>query len=226
MTLLLKKAQQRFKQALQLVVLMGFSVAHAGSYDDFFVAIKRNDANAVTTLLNRGFDANTLDKDGNSALFLAVREPSIEVATVLIQWPQTEVESRTAKDESPLMIASLKGLTDVCTALIARGADVNKTGWTPLHYAATMGHVPVIALLLENYAYIDAESPNGSTPLMMAAHYGSVESVQQLLSAGADPLLKNEKGLTAIDFAYAAKREDVAKLIAASVRARSPKGVW
>lgn len=226
MTLLLKKAQQRFKQALQLVVLMGFSVAHAGSYDDFFVAIKRNDANAVTALLNRGFDANTLDKDGNSALFLAVREPSIEVATVLIQWPQTEVESRTAKDESPLMIASLKGLTDVCTALIARGADVNKTGWTPLHYAATMGHVPVIALLLENYAYIDAESPNGSTPLMMAAHYGSVESVQQLLSAGADPLLKNEKGLTAIDFAYAAKREDVAKLIAASVRARSPKGVW
>jgi uncharacterized protein len=226
MTLLLKKAQKRFKQALQLVVLMGFSVAHAGSYDDFFVAIKRNDANAVTTLLNRGFDANTLDKDGNSALFLAVREPSIEVATVLIQWPQTEVESRTAKDESPLMIASLKGLTDVCTALIARGADVNKTGWTPLHYAATMGHVPVIALLLENYAYIDAESPNGSTPLMMAAHYGSVESVQQLLSAGADPLLKNEKGLTAIDFAYAAKREDVAKLIAASVRARSPKGVW
>jgi uncharacterized protein len=226
MTLLLKKAQKRFKQALQLVVLMGFSVAHAGSYDDFFVAIKRNDANAVTTLLNRGFDANTLDKDGNSALFLAVREPSIEVATVLIQWPQTEVESRTAKDESPLMIASLKGLTDVCTALIARGADVNKTGWTPLHYAATMGHVPVIALLLENYAYIDAESPNGSTPLMMAAHYGSVESVQQLLSAGADPLLKNEKGLTAIDFAYAAKREDVAKLIAASVRERSPKGVW
>jgi uncharacterized protein len=226
MTLLLKKAQKRFKQALQLVVLVGFSVAHAGSYDDFFVAIKRNDANAVTTLLNRGFDANTLDKDGNSALFLAVREPSIEVATVLIQWPQTEVESRTAKDESPLMIASLKGLTDVCTALIARGADVNKTGWTPLHYAATMGHVPVIALLLENYAYIDAESPNGSTPLMMAAHYGSVESVQQLLSAGADPLLKNEKGLTAIDFAYAAKREDVAKLIAASVRARSPKGVW
>jgi uncharacterized protein len=226
MTLLVKKAQKRFKQALQLVVLMGFSVVHAGSYDDFFVAIKRNDANAVTTLLNRGFDANTLDKDGNSALFLAVREPSIEVATVLIQWPQTEVESRTAKDESPLMIASLKGLTEVCTALIARGADVNKTGWTPLHYAATMGHVPVIALLLENYAYIDAESPNGSTPLMMAAHYGSVESVQQLLSAGADPLLKNEKGLTAIDFAYAAKREDVAKLIAASVRARSPKGVW
>ncbi len=217
---------QYIKFVVQTLVLIGFSVAHAGSYDDFFVAVKRNDAGAVSSLLNRGFDANTVDKDGNSALYLAVREPSIDVATVLIRWPQTQVETRTAKDESPLMIASLKGLTDVCAALIARGADVNKTGWTPLHYAASSGQVAVIALLLENYAYIDAESPNGSTPLMMAAHYGTTEAVQHLLSAGADPLLKNEKGLTAIDFAYAAKREDVANLIAASVRAKAPKGVW
>lgn len=214
------------KYAIQLLVLMGFSLAHAGSYDDFFVAVKRNDADTVASLLNRGFDPNTVNQDGNTGLFLAIREPSIETAKVLIKWPKTDVESRTAKDESPLMIASLKGLTDVCSALIARGADVNKTGWTPLHYAATTGQVAVIALLLDNYAYIDAESPNGSTPLMMAAHYGSAESVQQLLSAGADPLLKNEKGLTAIDFAYAAKREDVAKIIAESVRSRSPKGVW
>ncbi|WP_210546425.1 ankyrin repeat domain-containing protein [Rhodoferax sp. PAMC 29310] len=222
----MKKVIQRIKYVVQVFVLIGFSAANAGSYDDFFVAIKRNDAETVSSLLNRGFDSNTVDKDGNAALYLAVREPSIAVATVLIKWPKTQVESRTAKDESPLMIASLKGLTEICAALIARGADVNKTGWTPLHYAATTGQVKVIALLLENYAYIDAESPNGSTPLMMAAHYGSVESVQDLLSAGADPLLKNEKGLTAIDFAYAAKREDVAKLIAASVRAKAPKGVW
>jgi ankyrin repeat protein len=214
------------RYSLQLLVLMGLSLAHAGSYDDFFIAIKRNDASAIATLLNRGFDANTVNQDGHTGLFLAIREPSIETAEVLIKWPKTQVESRTAKDESPLMIASLKGLTNVCAALIARGADVNKTGWTPLHYAATGGQVAVIALLLDNYAYIDAESPNGSTPLMMAAHYGSAQAVQQLLSAGADPLLKNEKGLTAIDFAYAAKREDVAKLIAAAVRARSPKGVW
>lgn len=218
------QALNRFKQAVQLWVLIGLSVAHAGSFDDFFSAIKRNDADGVTTLLNHGFDANTLDANGNTGLYLAVREPSTQVAQVLIQWPQTQVESRTVKDESPLMMAALKGLPELCEQLIARGADVNKTGWTPLHYAATTGQVAVIHLLLEHYAYIDAESPNGSTPLMMAAHYGSVESVQQLLSAGADPLLKNEKGLTAIDFAYGAHRADVAKLIAATVRERSPKG--
>ena len=212
------------RYAVQLLVFVGVSWAHAGSFDDFFTAIKRDDADTVTTLLSRGFEANTVDANGNTGLFLAIKEPSLKVANVLIQWPSTQVESRTAKDESPLMMASLKGLTEVCAKLIARGADVNKTGWTPLHYAATTGQVAVINMLLENYAYIDAESPNGSTPLMMAAHYGSTESVQQLLSAGADPLLKNEKSLTAIDFANAASRPEVAKLIAASVRARAPKG--
>ena len=218
------KAFNRLKYALQLFVLVGVSWAHAGSFDDFFMAIKRNDTEALVTLLNRGFDANTVDANGNSGLFLAIREPSLNVADVLIKWPKTQVESRTLKDESPLMLASLNGMTDVCAALIARGADVNKTGWTPLHYASTKGQVAVIALLLENYAYIDAESPNGSTPLMMAARYGSVDSVKQLLSAGADPLLKNKKGLTAIDFAQGVERADVANLIAAAVRARAPKG--
>jgi ankyrin repeat protein len=220
------KTLNHIKFLVQLIVLMGFSLAHAGSYDDFFIAIKRNDADAIVTLLNRGFDANTIDTNGNAGLFLAIREPSLKVAEVLIKWPKTKVESRTAKDESPLMMASLKGFVDVCVKLISRGADVNKTGWTPLHYASTTGQVAVIELLLENYAYIDAESPNGSTPLMMAAHYGSPESVQQLLAAGADPLLKNEKGLTAIDFAHGANRADVAKIISTFVRARAPKGVW
>ncbi len=221
-----KKSLARLKYAVQLLVLIGVSAVYAGSYDDFFVAIKRNDPEAIATLLSRGFDANTVDASGNTGLFLAIKEPSLKVAEVLIKWPKTHVESRTSKDESPLMMASLKGLTDVCAQLIARGADVNKTGWTPLHYAATTGQMAVIDLLLENYAYIDAASPNGSTPLMMAAHYGSAESVQQLLTAGADPMLKNEKGLTAIDFANGANRSEAAKIIAAFVRARAPKGVW
>src|SRR4029079_2040883 len=109
---------------------------------------------------------------------------------------------------------------------IERDADVNKTGWTPLHYAATNGHLPVIELLLENHAYIDAESPNGTTPLMMAAHYGTPAAVKLLLDSGADPTLKNQLGLTALDFAFRGERKDAAALIAAAVRSARPKGKW
>lgn len=214
------------KKCIYLIVLFGFSVANAGSYDDFFMAIKRDDSGTIIGLLERGFDPNTLNPAGEPGLLLAVKEPSIKVAEVLINWPKTDVELRNKQDESPLMMAAFKGLLDLSKKLIARDADVNKTGWTPLHYAATHGHLEVIAFLLDKHAYIDAESPNGSTPLMMAAHYGTPEAVSLLLDAGADPLLKNQQGLSAIDFAQRAKRQDVAEIVAAAIRAKKPKGTW
>lgn len=215
-----------FKLFLYLIVLYSYSVSHAGSYDDFFSAIKNDDAPAVRALLQRGFDPNTLNPKAQYGLMLALREPSLKVAAVLINWPQTKVEVRTEQDESPLMLASLKGWIEICQQLIERDADVNKPGWTPLHYAATNGHLAVMNLLLEHHAYIDAASPNGTTPLMMAAHYGTAEAVKLLLEAGADPLLKNIQNLTAIDFAQRANRPDAADIIAASIRAHQPKGSW
>ena len=124
------------------------------------------------------------------------------------------------------MFASLDGHLELAKLLITRGADVNKPGWAPLHYAATRGHLAVMNLLLENHAYIDASSPNGTTPLMMAAFYGTPSAVKLLLEAGADPLIKNEQGLTAIDFAHRNQRQDSADIIAAFVRAKQPKGKW
>jgi ankyrin repeat protein len=218
--------RSHIKKLIYLVVLLGHSLLHAGSYDDFFVAIKQDNAAAVTNLLQRGFDPNTPNPEGLPGLYLALREPSLKVAETLIAWSKTNVEIRTAQDESPLMMAALKGHLDLARKLIERGADINKTGWTPLHYAATNGHLAIMELLLENHAYIDAESPNGSTPLMMAAHYGTPAAVKLLLEAGADPSLKNQLGLTAIDFAHRANRKDSAELIAASVRAAQPKGKW
>jgi ankyrin repeat protein len=148
------------------------------------------------------------------------------VISVLLGSSKVNVEPRTEQDESPLMLAALKGLTDLCRQLIALGADVNKPGWTPLHYAATNGHLATMELLLDEHAYIDAASPNGTTPLMMAAHYGTPAAVKLLLDGGADPALKNEQGLSAIDFAQRASRSDVAELIAAVIRGRQPKGSW
>lgn len=215
-----------FRFLAYTLVVIGFSSAAAGSYEDFFVAIKRDDPKTVQSLLQRGFDANTLDPAGASGLILALAEPSLKAAQVLIEWPKTKVETRNAADESPLMMAALKGHLQAAKSLIARDADVNKTGWAPLHYAATNGHLDIMRLLLDNHAYIDAESPNKTTPLMMAASYGSAEAVKLLLESGADPALRNMQGLSAIDFAQKANRKDVADLIAGAVRGQQPRGRW
>ncbi|MGE4243037.1 ankyrin repeat domain-containing protein [Ramlibacter sp.] len=209
------------------LVVIAFSSARAGSYEDFFQAIMRDRAPVVATLLQRGFDANTLNEKGEHGLFIALREGSLKVADVLVKWPKTNVEWRNGVDESPLMMASLHGRMDMVRKLVARDADVNKTGWTPLHYAATNGHLDVMAFLLEHHAFVDSESPNKTTPLMMAAHYGSIEAVKLLLDEGADPTLKNELGLTAIDFANRTQRRDVVELVNAAMRrsASSPSTV-
>jgi uncharacterized protein len=110
--------------------------------------------------------------------------------------------------------------------LIARDADVNKTGWAPLHYAATAGNLEIMQILLDENAYIDAESPNKSTPLMVAAQYGSTQAVKLLLEAGADPTLRNELGLSAVEFAQRGNRPDAASLISSAIRSRQPKGKW
>lgn len=215
-----------FRNIFYLIVFIGFSSVQAGSYDDFFTAVRQNDVGTITALLLRGFDPNTVDPKGRPGLILAIQAESLKVAEVLIRWPSTKVEVRNAADESPLMLAALAGDVRMCRMLIEKDADVNKTGWTPLHYAATHGHLEVMNLLLEENAYIDAGSPNGSTPLMMAARYGTPEAVKLLLEAGADPSLVNELGLSALDFATQASRSDSAQLLSNFVRRSQSKGTW
>jgi ankyrin repeat protein len=209
-----------FKYALYLIVLFCFIPVYAGSYDDFFEGLKTDEVRVVANVLARGFDPNTLSFDGQYPLVLAIRRPSPAVLDLLLRTKGLRAEVRTAKDESPLMLASMVGMVEVCKRLIALDADVNKTGWTPLHYAASGGHIEVIKLLLSHSAYIDAESPNLTTPLMMAAMYGSPQAVELLLAEGADANLKNQKGMTALDFADVADRQASAKILVRHMIAR------
>ncbi|MEC5213384.1 ankyrin repeat protein [Polaromonas sp. CG_9.5] len=219
-----------FKIALKgLLCLIMFSVlgtANSGSYDDFFKAVKQDNAKKVKDLLINGFDANTPDAKGMTGLHLAVLEPSPKAALMLIDWAKTDVNKLNKKGESALMLAALKGNQEIAEKLIKKGGDVNKTGWTPLHYAATGGSVPLINLLLENSAYIDAGSPNSTTPLMMAAMYGTSAAVDFLLQEGADPSIKNQQVLTALDFAQRGSRPDAVKAIVAALKSKHPAGQW
>jgi ankyrin repeat protein len=221
------------KKRVVLKCLLSLSVlgpsAWASSYDDFFSAIKRNDPDALASLAGRGFDLNTLDPGGQHPLYLALRDESDRVAMFLLSRPEVKVEHRNAKGESPLMMAALKGKLELVRRLIDRKAEVNKPGWAPLHYAATHPgerSLPVVRLLLEHHAFIDAQSPNGSTPLMMAALYGHPQVVRLLLEEGADTAMKNEQGLSAIDFANRAGRKETADAIAAAIRAKQSTGRW
>ncbi|AVS91302.1 hypothetical protein C8246_05205 [Paracidovorax avenae] len=204
--------------------------AHAGAYDDFFTAIVRDQGDDITALVRRGFDPNTRNPKGDVGLTLALQQGSMKAFDALMAAPGIKVEARNAKDESPLMIACLRGQVAAVRALIAKDGDVNKTGWTPLHYAAsgtTDQQLEITRLLIDQSAYIDAESPNGTTPLMMAVSYGRADVARFLVEQGADPTIKNQLGLTAADFARRAARQDMVDLVAQALQRRQPnRGKW
>jgi uncharacterized protein len=214
-----KNPFNRFRRVTQLVIAVGFCAsAAAGSYEDFFRAAAIDDASTVRALIQRGFDANSRDPEGQTALYLALRSENFNVAEALLNERSVDLNALNAADESALMMAALKGQTDWTRRLIDRGAQVNKPGWSPLHYAASGPDTAAVKLLLDRGSAIDAESPNRTTPLMMASQYGSEASVDLLLARGADPKVRNDRGLSAGDFARLAKREALAARLDALAR--------
>ncbi|CAM5784608.1 ankyrin repeat domain-containing protein [Ottowia pentelensis] len=204
--------------------------APAWAYDtgDFVRAILQDNEGAMRRILEDGFDPNTKTDKGVPGLYLALEEDSLKVARLLVAARRTKGEQRNTKDESVLMMAAYKGDLDIARALIDKDADVNKPGWTPLHYAATKGHLKMMDLLLEHYAFIDAQAPNGNTPLMMAAFYSTPEAVKLLIQAGADVNMRNSGGKTALDLAQMSNHRNSADLIIEALRRAQgvPRGQW
>ena len=208
-----------FKYFVYLYVLIGFSWSNAGSYEDFFSAIHFDHPEVIEKLLARGFDPNTPNEKGAPGLVAALQSEAPKSALLLAKHPKTNVELANSSGETPLMLAAIQNQLELARLLIDRGAEVNRKGWTPLHYAATRGHREMMRLLLDHDAYIDSESPNGTTPLMMAAYSGSPLSVKLLLEEGADPTLVNDGNVSALDLAVSAEREQSALYIRAFINA-------
>ncbi|MCB1996357.1 MAG: ankyrin repeat domain-containing protein [Rhodoferax sp.] len=200
-----------FKFVAYLILGIGFSIARADTPADLFKAVEIDAPHLVTQALVAGVDPNVRDDKGQVALFVALRGESLQAAEALLAHPGTDVDAANANGETPLMMAALRGQLPWMQRLIERGAAINKSGWTPLHYAASGPSVPAVELLVGRGAVLDARSPNGTTPLMMAARYGAIDAADLLLAKGADPALRNERDLTAADFATAAGREPLAQ---------------
>lgn len=78
-------------------------------------------------------------------------------------------------------------------------------GRTALHVAAAYyACEPLCTALLNAGADINARTNDGTTPLMLAAKSAKLRLVKLLIEKGADPMLKDNKGKTAYDYALTA----------------------
>jgi hypothetical protein len=206
-----KNLIKHFRFVFYLIVFAGFVSAHAGSYDEFFAAIKRDHPAMMKGLLAQGFDPNTVDEVGSPGLVFALRIESYGVASVLIDNPKLLVDAVNPQGETALAMACLRGQQALAARLVQRGAAINREGWSPLHYAAAGEDEHMVAWLLQRGAAVNATAPNGNTPLMMAAQTGASASVEMLLAKGADVNRLNLMNLSAADIAEQAGRDNQAQ---------------
>ncbi len=196
-----------FKYAIYLFAAATISCAHASPQEDLFIAVNRDDAGAVNRVLQAGADPNAQDDKGRTMLGFALLNESNKAAEALLASPKLDINKLNRVGESALMIAALRGNLDWAKRLVARGAQINHDGWSALHYAATGPNTELVDWLIGKGAHVEGRSTNGTTPLMMAARYGSEANVDRLLAAKAEIRASNEQGLTAVDFAKLGGRE-------------------
>ena len=96
----------------------------------------------------------------------------------------------------------------------AQAAD--RSGRTPLMYAAMAGDAEVIAALLSAKAAVNAQDSDGLTALMWAALRVKPQAVKALVDAGADVSLKSKRGLTAGEYSF---HPDIVKLLPSKPKA-------
>jgi uncharacterized protein len=150
-------------------------------------AAKFDDVREIKTLIDKGMSPNQKDPRGMPILMVAIQENSVKTVDYLINVKGIDLNQANLTNETPLMFAALYGLLPEVKILVnQKDVPVNRSGWTPLHYACTNGHYDIALFLLDKGAVVDSRSPNETTPLMMAIRAGNIQLTRLLLDRGAD----------------------------------------
>ncbi|XP_068903743.1 serine/threonine-protein phosphatase 6 regulatory ankyrin repeat subunit B-like [Tenebrio molitor] len=115
---------------------------------------------------------------------------------------------------APLHYASYHGFDACVLILIEAGASVNTPdadGKSPLHWSVK--NPATLRLLLRNYADVNAKSKTGVTTLHIAANYGKIESVQELVKNGANLNAKDIENCAPLYYCIQNSHYEVAKFL-------------
>lgn len=124
--------------------------------------------------------------------------------------------------QTALIAAASQGHSRLIKMLLTAGAPLDaqdRRGVTALIAAASAGHHEAVQLLLAAGAQPDIRPTNASTALVIAAWKGKTRVVNTLLLAGADPGQADAFGLSALDAARMAQRQDIVQKLTETIEA-------
>ena len=167
-------------------------------------------------LLDEECSVLAVDSDGCTALLRAACNGHLNIVTELLR-RKCDIDRKDNSGLTALYYAAANGHTEVVVELIANGAEkyLQQHG-TPLHPAATFGHLETVEALLSDASgcSVRAVDGHGRTALHFAAFNGHVEVIRKLLKRDCPINLGDRNGYTAIyHAAQSGQTEAVVELI-------------
>jgi len=141
-----------------------------------------------------------LPKPGVTPLMLAAAWNKVERLKALID-AAADLKETDASGWSALMYAAAGPQSDALQILLKAGADPNQSsphGDTPLMASCASGSWD--GDLVTAGAKVNAQNKDGQTALMFLAARDEVDEIRDALKAGANPVLKDVKGRSALDY--------------------------
>ena len=116
-----------------------------------------------------------------------------------------------------LLWASSYGHNKLIKILLECGASTHNTtgitGRTPLHKAASNGHIETVKLLISKGADVNIKDENGWTPLHLATLNRHLKLVKLLVSKGANINTESDYAYTPLQFALSSKHTKIAEFL-------------
>jgi ankyrin repeat protein len=205
---------------LSVFTLFGLNLAYGNNHmnqEEAVLAIvqlsKAQDEQGMQKLLESGITINSFDREGQTAVLLVTKENNNAALRFLVKFGadiDAYAQETSLIDQTAFLYAGANGLNEILSILIPENPDVTITngyGGTALIPAAEKGHVETVKLLLEQ-TQVDVNHVNnlGWTALMEAVvlsdgREAHQEIVKLLLAHGADALIPDKKGVTALEHA-------------------------
>jgi len=104
--------------------------------------------------------------DLGKALLEACTASDIDEALYIIKETEVDLNYKGSADNTPLIMASARGLTSVVNALLANRVNVNHQNngnFTALMFACRQGHIEIVRALLDTGARVDLTNNGGKT---------------------------------------------------------------